>query len=463
MTDRSQDDELTSATIALIANIVGWLEKPREEVIASLGKFGLDSIPSKKSGHLISDEAAMTRISRAFFRELQQNAYNLRVSHSDAYRQFKIQISERLIYGGEVANRRNVLRCFRFALEHCVEKTGTITRYIACNISHGDEPKEIDFGIVRFIRSERALEILQEALARFPDQFAHLQAEHRWDGPPQKRIDALLGHYSAFDWTAEVLVEGFDRERSIEHSYRLAQCALDFIHLLIGAPYSDRMRLDWNLLDADRPAKFAIAADGQLMTLINYRSTSRHIADDWWDQVKNNAGEGGVDIFRTAIERGNSVVKTHDLAKRYVDALTWYGDAVREKIQASRLKFTISMELLVSAGETTSVSRRFARRGAAILFLRGYGDLLSLYEAFLRVYDARSAVAHGSSSPREFVSYDALVEAEDLSRSILLEMLSAFGSQGFDEGAVSQKKVRRFYEGIERRALLAYGKPFPEL
>jgi hypothetical protein len=456
-------DDLVAASEALVENIVVWLQKSHEETIADLANVGMDGIPAK-NGHLLSDEEVMVQFSGAFTAALDGTQYRERLSPNDVYREFKRLFSERLIYGGVAVSRRAVLKYFRESINICAGRTGQARRYIACNICHFDTPITIDLGVVRFIPAEMALKILDDSMATVPDQLADMQKEHRWAGPPQRRIDALRGHYQAFDWAAEVSISGFDTKRGLEHAYRLAQGGLDFLHLLIGAPYSDRMRLDWKLLDADRPASFAILADGTPATTVNYRSTSRHLDDGWWDSVKENAGKDGVELFRLVIERANDPDHIHVLARRYMDALTWYGDAVREKVSVSRLlKFVMAVELLIGTSEKVDISRKLSRRGASLLFMRNYGDLHELYRKLLTIYDARSAVVHGSISPRDGADSGILVAAEDISRSLLIEALSVFGRKAFNEGAVSQRRVRKFFDSIEEGAVAAYGKGFPEI
>ena len=95
------------------------------------------------------------------------------------------------------------------------------------------------------------------------------------------------------------------------------------------------------------------------------------------------------------------------LSARLVDALKWYGEAVREEPSASRIvKAVTAIERLVMTGDKYKITDKVAKRSAMLLCGTGLEkDFYQAVERMKHFYDLRSGLAHGRLSP-----FDPVVE-----------------------------------------------------
>ena len=126
-------------------------------------------------------------------------------------------------------------------------------------------------------------------------------------------------------------------------------------------------------------------------------------------------------LMGTAIVTGHGLPKNAPLARRFIDASAWYGEAVRDKFPASRMiKYMTAVERIVTTKNEEGLSETISRRGAALLTMGGIGNFQTDAKRIKVAYDKRSELIHGSTSPSEQKMGVALREAEFLSRKILL-------------------------------------------
>jgi hypothetical protein len=290
------------------------------------------------------------------------------------------------------------------------------------------------------------------ALDKADKSFGQYLASHRPSGPrrwdPLSHLAEIEQHFSSFGWAAEVVVKGFDTEMGDAQARRLAQAALDCLHLLVGGRWSSRMRLDGDLWDATRPATFGISAKGELSFTINYRSTSYSLGESWWQQVQSNAGPNGRDLLGLAIERAICPAPT-PLSRRFMDSLAWYGDAIREKATASRIvKFVTAMETALATRTETDLAEGLSARGAALMWLVQGRDFKTLRQRLKSIYNVRSRIVHGDTVLTARELDKALGRAEYLSREVLCSALQLFGREGLEAPKVSAKKIEKNFAKI---------------
>lgn len=121
------------------------------------------------------------------------------------------------------------------------------------------------------------------------------------------------------------------------------------------------------------------------------------------------------------VQRGT----TFDLQRRFLDALHWYGQAIRDETPAGRLvKLTAVLERLTiakkrSGGHTSLVVKR------AGLLAKGYKDFTihGARKAAFECYDWRSRLVHGSHSPYDPRVRTAAAEATGFVRWCVIEAL----------------------------------------
>lgn len=147
------------------------------------------------------------------------------------------------------------------------------------------------------------------------------------------------------------------------------------------------------------------------------------------------------------------------LARRFIDAVTWYGEAVRDKFAASRLvKYVIAMErLLITAktdrGGDDKIAEVFRTRGAALTSKEGRAAHQAEIGRYKKVYDLRCDLVHGSRSPSEKGLAEGLINAEWLARSCLISFLQIFSKKLNEEKLSDNRLDNAFSKLIEHRGL----------
>jgi hypothetical protein len=135
------------------------------------------------------------------------------------------------------------------------------------------------------------------------------------------------------------------------------------------------------------------------------------------------------------------------LCYRFLDAVSWFGEAVRETSDAARfVKFITAIERIVVTHEddrTETVKKR-----AAALWWEPNNErkVYQWSECIGGLYALRSNLVHGDISPfGERIGVE-IYECETVTRRVLLRGLSFFQTIGLTIDNISQKELRRLYK-----------------
>jgi len=203
------------------------------------------------------------------------------------------------------------------------------------------------------------------------------------------------------------------------------------MRIFLGADRTKQLRLAWSRGDALRVAGMWSDADDLIQVSVGSRGIGPVGFENWHDALTQN---GGLDlqVFGSALYPLADTMETFHLHERFIDAINWFGDAATDpEASASVVKYTSAIERLFfgkfhSKHDEQKLTHKqiFASRVKHV-FVAFNCDDVRTDENANKVYNARSELLHGSSSPRgEQISEQAKI-AEELSRPVHI-MCSSF-------------------------------------
>jgi hypothetical protein len=193
------------------------------------------------------------------------------------------------------------------------------------------------------------------------------------------------------------------------------------------------------------------------------------VEDGWFDEMARGAA-GYLNAAEQLIEAYLSPEKPFDVATRWLDALSWYGQAVEERVPSAKIvKYVAAVERLTITEETPTDDDRgltdaVTRRAA---LLAGGADETELEKRRLEakyLYRWRSKLMHGQRSPisKEQIVTDEhrsmMAKADDLARQVLIGALGEYVhllmSSGTTDAALEERLCvleRQFGLGSETK------------
>jgi hypothetical protein len=319
-------------------------------------------------------------------------------------------------------------------------------------------PESFQIGTVLFRPQAKTFEalasgfetLLYEELENLP----HGMTQERAREIAQDALKVARRYYKSFPWTAEVKIENFDPTMSRRQAYRIAERAIECTQLLLGASASRHMRLGGMERHPDKRSEIVINHKGipEVSWSINWAVPP--FRDDWWSTLQEKMGPAIIDLIGVALRAGHDLAKPAHLSQRFLDAVSWYGDALRDDFTASSLiKHVTAIErILTTKEEKNKITKTLAERGSALIIEVGF-QLENLSQRLGDVYDMRSKLVHGSRSPIKPGLYQSLQDAEQLSRCVLLSFLIFCGQQGLEDRKITEKFLDKSYRRLVERIL----------
>ncbi|MDO9337332.1 MAG: HEPN domain-containing protein [Caulobacter sp.] len=287
--------------------------------------------------------------------------------------------------------------------------------------------RRISIGPVDFASARDAMPRVQEAVMNPPDT-----ASDRRRSFNEKQLSSVEKYYSAFSDIAFVTIDGCDEPTSKALAETTVRAALDLIHVLGRAHYTEKMRLGGPATPGDRRAEIFFENDGAAAIALSSSFEGANLADQWWeefdrDEMFKRAGPVGglLDLLSTRQE-------LELLGERFLDACAWYGDAVRDRSRPSAIvKYLTAMERLLWTGENSGVTKRLSTRAAALCFTVDNWNYSELTEEVRLAYDLRSSILHGRYSRSDSRIQKSYFLCERVARTLIDIWLARFGSRFF--------------------------------
>ncbi len=327
--------------------------------------------------------------------------------------------------------------------------------YLPCVLFHNGGPDEFKIGPVTFTRRITFFRNHKQAFQRSVDGAINAHMEHvnkavehgssrEQAATPEQSKHFIRGlharaikTYRNYPWVATVRIVNCDKVVSEERAAKTVETALHVIRIFLGADHTKRLRLAWSRGDTLRVAGMWTDADGLIRVSVGSRSMGPVGFENWYEELSHN-GSRDLQIFGSALHPLADPIEPFQLHERFIDAINWFGDAATDlEASASAVKYTSAIErLFFGKFHPRCHKQKFARRITQVFgaFNCDYGRT---HASAIKVYEARSELLHGNSSPRGEQIREQAKIAEELARLCILcaaqlypMMLKAYGNSG---------------------------------
>lgn len=343
----------------------------------------------------------------------------------------KFMIEKRVIEIGQV--ERSLAEASRLASQECK----TTTHFIPCHLMLVQEPETFSVGPVRFMTKKRFRSEIAKAL----------WAERRDLRRDRKIVRDAASYYRNFGWVAEVTIPMCDKGTSEVVARRAITSALDCLHLLLGPEHSRKMRIGGPGLQHDKRGGFKIT-DGGLELQASYGGPGHVGYDENWFKLFDRDDYGNaIGLCGLALEAAVNPDLDRPLSRRFLDAVAWFGEAVREESPAARVvKYVTALERMLMTDEANDIAKLVSERVAAVCFDIPSGESFEKWRSDTqRAYALRSKLVHGALSSVSPEILDQLGMVASVSSMGLQGGLALLGEAGLRAERVSTKKLSGFY------------------
>jgi len=175
--------------------------------------------------------------------------------------------------------------------------------------------------------------------------------------------------------------------------------------------------------------------------------------ENWHEGLAQDGGYE-LQVFGSALAPLVDPKEIYQLHARFIDAINWFGDAATDtEPTASVVKYAAAIERLLFGEYQTGRRKAFANRLKVILGAFDCDDTEHVHADALKVYDMRSALLHGASSPRDTEAQRLVVVAEKLARRSLFCAAQLYPMMMHAYKDLEPKKLERVMNEIARVGL----------
>lgn len=342
-------------------------------------------------------------------------------------------------------DRKNVDRALSEAAKTAARSRKNITHYIPCHLMHAQKPDEFSIGPVRF----RPQHLFRQALLRAVSSSRKDLKKSRF------YISRVLKYYRSFRWVAEVEITNSDKETSANIAALSVAAALDCLHLLLEPKYTHKMSIGGPNLSVDWRGKLAVLEGGDLSYSAGFEGAgSVSFDDDWFQRFENEDYAHALHLCGVALENVTDPSLDRPLSRRFLDAILWFGEAVRERSRAAKvIKYATALERMVMTDEKDDITGTMSQRVAAICCENPLGGFDRWLADAQKLYSLRSKLVHGSLSPHSNDIGDGIALGARLGGATLLHTLFAFGEVGLRDEHVSQRRLAKWFNDFVAQIL----------
>lgn len=353
---------------------------------------------------------------------------------------FKKEISNRFMEQTQLINSTRIKHALAQAVVEAKKEWKTITHWIPCHLVANDEPAALNIGPVTFRRTSRLMQSSQLDFERYIEEFASdpVRDSSRDDdsyGAERKRkgkdlVDRAQGYYERFDWVAEVTISELPPRLSARRARLCVQAALDIFRLRFGRSYGQCIDAEGSGMLATDSARITKIGSSELNISVFQPLTTVSLTEDCWSELINALSQDGQNFIGKLLQTLTKCDGPPHLCQRLLDALNWFGQAVREVSPgAAIMKFVTSIERLTQCGDKDpdySVTKQFCGRAAALSVYPESTDFRNQYKKFHKLYDLRSKIAHGSISPLDSSVEIEIELTEKLTKMVIIGAFKFF-------------------------------------
>jgi hypothetical protein len=158
-----------------------------------------------------------------------------------------------------------------------------------------------------------------------------------------------------------------------------------------------------------------------------------------------------LDLLGIALENLINPNLERPLSRRLLDAIYWFGEAVRETSSAAKIvKYVTALERMLMSREHDDIAKIVSDRSAAFCWIGDSGKSLETWRnETLSLYDLRSRLVHGDMSPLSLDVFTGVHVAARISRMAILSAMNHFAeNDGLRQRKVPNKRLARWFDSI---------------
>jgi hypothetical protein len=316
---------------------------------------------------------------------------------------------------------------------------------IPCHLMLAKDPDEIPIGPVTFLNRAATRRLLLERVKGYGN------GESPKDREFSRRLmlDAIR-YYRSFNWIARVEIRDCDKKTSEALANRAVTSALDSLHLVLGARWTNKMTVGGPGLRNDRRGQITITC-GKVGVSVSLGGPGQgNFLDGWSKRLEQLDYQRPLLLAGIALEAAVNPDLERPLSRRFLDAAQWFGEASRDPSPSTRIvKCVTALERMLMTEEHDDITRLVSARVAALCF--DAGDAKSHEDWRQRAataYNLRSKLVHGSLSPLAPVVRVGTLETQELAEDAVIAALHAFGEEGLRAEAFSTRKLGEWFGGL---------------
>ena len=457
---------------------VGWyLNQNHEDLMVYFQEHKMDSlynIPHPKLGKIICGREASEKFYNIAERYLSSQKEGKNKSNLDEFvKKLKEEFTRRFLQNGEEINESKVEKMISTAYKSMSREFTQLTHYIPCAIFFSRTIDSFNIGPINFLHKtkfestyadeieqlriqikEQHQEHCAEAIIKgFPSH--NIATEEQSQQLAEELVEGLLSAFENWEWIAVVTIPECNEKISYTKAISSTKTALNILKLLLGSEFTDQIRTEKDYGESPKSAKLTRNENGKLEISLSSTVGGNVIGSDWLDVLNAKSGYY-FDLTTKALQLSLEFNDTPPLCARFIDALSWYGDAVYEQSYAAKIvKFVTSIERITGTGIETGddgkergVTDIVTSRSSIFYSFATDESLTDSLEKVKKIYDCRSSLVHGSISPFDKSCISYAHKAGEISRMVLLVGLDYFFSLS-DDLSLSEKQLKKKYKELE--------------
>jgi len=435
----------------------------------------LYSIPDKRRGMIICGRDASERFYNIAERHLSSQKEEKNKTNLDEFvKKLKEEFSRRFLQIVEEITEKNMDRMISTAYRRISREFEPLIHYIPCAIFFSRTIESFEIGPVSFLHKTKFESTYGDEIDQLRIQIKEQHREHCAsaiaDGFPANRIateeqsqqladylvDGLLSSFGNYEWIAVVTISKCNEKVSYSRAISVTKTALNILKLLLGGEFTYRIKTGKDHGEFSKSARLTRKENGKLEISLASAPSGNVVGDEWLEILSTNAAYH-FGLATKVLELSLGFSDPPPLCTRFIDALSWYGDAVSEQSHAAKIvKFVSSIERITGTGiemdddgRERGVTEIVTNRSSILHSIATGEPLADSIPKVSNIYECRSNLVHGSLSPFDESCVSYAHKAGEISRMILLAGLDYFFSLGIDDLSMNQKQLKKKYKDLE--------------
>lgn len=405
-------------------------------------------------GIILIGRKAEERVAEISVSALRGTVYSQRIHYSKIVKGIKKSLYEMLASSPAMTGQqiqKSISKIIKDAAKDCKDRT----HFFPAHLMAGSNRRAFSLGNIHFQPTDQFAE---ESAPLIEAMIIKSSSRGRSLEDSRKISEEAIAYYRSFPWVVRVTIPGCDEIIARERAEISARTSIDLIRLLGSDRNTRRMSVG------------GFRVFEQLQAHLEAFDSAMH-----WTLTRKPLGEGGFDGWYEWLVRADNeqvilpagkcleVLRAPDvnwpLAARWIDAVSWFGQAVQDSSDAGAvIKFVTAMERMVMTGEKGSekVYATFCERSAALIFSPGE-NFDEIKSRVAKIYDVRSKLAHGSLSPFSAEASIARSQSADFSRTLLLKAVAFAYAFGHVDQQLTVKQVGEIWNSLVSKISLDQG------